>query len=156
MKAPAVRRLRLFADYHQILAMDDGWLRANDTVTQEDVRRRLGVSPYGAVIHTARNMTVPVSFALAAKAPEPPPHDCDHVTESSLTVVTGRFAVMGLMDDPAAAARFAVAPGLYRLRVCHKGLRAIRESGLEGEDSYELTLWPAPLAPPRVLRQFVE
>lgn len=147
-------RLHLFADYHQIMAMDDGPLQAPEIVTQEDVDRRLGIAPDGAIVHTARNMTVPVIVRLAPREPGAPPPDCDHVTECSFDVSSGRLVVMGLMDDPDAAARFEMAPGAYRLRVCHRGLRSVSWNGIEGDDSYELTLWPAPMAPPQVLRQF--
>ena len=147
-------RLDLFADYRQILVLDDLSLMANEIVTQEDVVRRLAIAPEGAVVHAERNMTVPVIVRVRRDAPGEPSSDCDHVTECSIDVTTGRLVVMGLMDDPDTAARIALPPGPYRMRACHRGLRTLGWNGLEGDDSYELTLWPAPMAALAVLKQF--
>lgn len=155
-EAGAIRevRLDLFADYRQIMVMDDLSLLANEIVTQDDVERRLAIAPEGAIIHTARNTTVPVTVRIAPCAPGEPDADCDHVTECSIDVTTGRLVVMGLMDYADAATRIALAPGPYRMRACHRGLRTLSRNGLEGDDRYELTLWPAPMAALAVLKQF--
>jgi hypothetical protein len=144
----------LFADYHQILLADD-----RDPppvcleISEADCRRRLSLAPGLVVVHTARNMTVPVVIEIRPDAPPLDEAGWDHVTECSLEVETGRIVVAGLTDYWPDAARIGVKPGSWRVRALHAGLDTLSPDGLDGEDRYRLVLWPAAEKAAEVLQQ---
>lgn len=149
------RQYELFADYHQIVFNDDSDPQWPEMVTDADCIRRIHTAPRVAVMHTARNMTVPVSVEVLAAEPAGLPDDADHVTDCSLDLPSGRLVVSGLthyMADPP----LLLPPGLYRMRAIHRGLGTLSADGLEGDDRYEVVLWLASEIEPRVLKQWAE
>jgi hypothetical protein len=44
--------------------------------------------------------------------------------------------------------------GTYRVRVHASGFDTLSPDGLDGDDHYHLTLWPAAPEPPRVIKRY--
>lgn len=144
----------IFADYHQLyLADDDVEEPMPGDVTDEDVRRRLAAAPHSVVIHTARNVDVPVTVHVHEREPSVDLEAWDHVAECSLAVPSGRIVIAGCTDYLPDAARILVEPGSYRVRVCYGGLETLSEDGLDGDDHYVVDLWRGEPADVRVVKQ---
>ncbi|WP_147045695.1 hypothetical protein [Methylobacterium gnaphalii] len=135
----------LFADYFQIYLHDENHPELPDDYTPESLARRLMAGPYGLILHTARNMTVPVCVEWHAGRPEPELDGFQHVAEAGIACPTGRLVLAGLTDDAAVAPRLAVKPGPLAARVSFAGLDTLDASGLEGDDRYLVQLWSAPM-----------
>ena len=98
----AVHSFEIMADYHQVLLMDDrsATVVLPQVVTDADVKRRLTLAPGAVIIHTARNMPVPLTIDIS-DAPPLLPADAarwDHFTECSISISSGRMVVAGLTD----------------------------------------------------------
>lgn len=139
----------IFADYHQFFLQDagaaDGGTAAGDAPEWTDATLAQGVLPQpgGLSVSTARNMTVPVRVTLHAAPPALPLEAVDHAVEAGLHS-QGTLILAGCTDYLPDAARLTVPPGSLRvLLLCH-GLGSLSEDGLDGDDRYELHLWPAP------------
>jgi len=146
------RRYEIFADYFQFYLWDAGEMPEPPTdYVETDLRARIKAAPFVVVIQPVRNMDVPVTLALAEAAPVLDLDAWDHVAEASLDLPSGRLEIHectgGSIDI------LDVAPGGYRVRACFAGLDTLSEDGLDGDDRYHLTLWPAPAAPVEVLKQ---
>ncbi len=144
----------LFADYFQFYLQDeavDGNL--SDAWTDEAVARLLAVAPGTVGVGTVRNMEVPVTLEVMPAAPPLNVAAYDHVVECSLSVGGEQLVIAGCTDYFPDAARIAIAPGSYRVRVCFSGLESLSEDGLDGDDRYHLQIWPAPLANIAVVKQ---
>jgi hypothetical protein len=143
----------LFADYFQFYLQDesaDGNL--GDSWTQEAVDRLIAVAPGTVGVGTARNMMVPVDVVLCDAAPYVSNDGWDHVVECSFEVPTGRIVIAGCTDHFPDAARIDVAPGTYRARAYFGGLETLSDDGLEGNDRYEIRLWPGPAILPTIVK----
>lgn len=146
------RHYEIFADYFQFYLWDAGKMPEPPTdYVEVDLRNRIKAAPFVVVIQPVRNMDVPVTLDLADA---PPPLDLDawdHVAEASLDLPSGRLEIHectgGSIDI------LDVAPGSYRVRACFAGLGTLSADGLDGDDRYHLTLWPASAAPVEVLKQ---
>ncbi|MGL4323750.1 MAG: hypothetical protein ACRCTD_06865 [Beijerinckiaceae bacterium] len=146
---------QLFADYHQVVIIDGLDRALPDDVTAEDVARRLRVGPGVIVVHTARNMFVPLTLEIAAQAPDADDlARWDHVTECDLDVRSGFLVVAGLLDLFEKSPRIAAANGSYRARMYHAGLGTLSPDGLDGDDTYLVKLWPGAPAGVHILKQY--
>ncbi|MBB3695034.1 hypothetical protein [Sphingomonas sp. BK580] len=150
-----LRCYEIFADYFQFYLWD-GRYHPDDlgVFTDEECARHVKVAPHALVIMPVRNMTVPVVLDLRDAAPaDPNLTEWDHVVDVSLTLPSGELELEAWQEEP--IDRISVAPGSYRVRVCLGGLDTLSEDGLEGDDHYRLTLWPAPEAPLTAWKQYV-
>lgn len=148
--------LKLFADYFQFYLQDE---HASAEVSHNiwagnAVNNLLSLTAEVVYVGTVRNMTVPVTIIVT----NAPPVDeafglWDHINECSLNIPSGRLVVAGGTDYFPDAPRFEVAPGCYRLRIYYGGLRTLSPDGLEGDDHYQIILWPAPSDEPKVLKR---
>lgn len=146
----------LFADYHQIVLLDGIETALPEDVTDADIGRRLGIGPGSVVIHTARNMMVPVTVEILGHPPAPDAFAAwDHVTECDLTIRTGAVIIAGLTHIMETSPRIPLANGNYRVRTCHGNLGTISADGLDGDDSYTILLWRAPPQGVAVLKPYV-
>ena len=140
---PQSLELTLFADYFQVHVWDDG---CEDDLgaawTEEAVSRGLAVDDGIVGVGTARNVEVPVTVTVSSMPPEMQ-GDADSVVEADLECNSGRVVVMGCTDYGPDALRIHVPPGWYRVRASARGLRTVRENGLEGDDEYRIDLWPS-------------
>lgn len=133
----------LFADYFQVYLHDVAHPALPDDYTDETVARRVMVGPHGVIVHTARNMTVPVCVEWHRERPEPDLAAYQHVAEAGFACPTGHLVLAGLTDDACTAPRLAVTLGHLGIRACFAGLDTLDETGLEGDDHYLVQLWPA-------------
>lgn len=137
-------QLTLFADYHQFYLQDEA---TSGGLAQawipEAIERMLAVADGVVGFGTLRNMQVGVTLEMLEEPPGAETTDFDHVVEGSLDARSGTLVVAGCTDYVPDAARFAPAPGTYRVRLSVSGADTLSEDGLEGEDHYWVQLWPA-------------
>jgi hypothetical protein len=132
----------LFADYFQIYLCDADHPGLPDDYTDEAIARRLMAGPHAVILHTARNMTVPVRVEWHDARPDPDPDAFQHVIEAGFDCPSGRLVLAGLTDYEPDAPRLEVTAGPIGVRACLSGLDTLSEDGLEGEDRYLVQLWP--------------
>jgi len=132
----------IFADYFQIYLCDEAHPDLPDDYSEENMARRLMVGPYGIVMHTARNMEVPVRVAWTEQRPEADLDAFQHVVEAGFLCPTGRLILAGMTDEEATAPRLTVKAGAIGVRLSCSGLDTLSEDGLDGEDRYLVHLWP--------------
>jgi len=149
------RRYEVFADYFQFYLWDAGE-RPDPPVdfTEEDIERRIKAASFIVVIQPVRNMTVPVEITIADAPPPLAPDDWDHIVEASIELPSGRLEIHectgGSIDI------ISVPPGTYRMRACFGGLDSLSDDGLDGDDLYRISLWPAPFAPVEIRKHHAE
>lgn len=148
-------QFEIFADYFQFYlqdeAADEDW---GAFWTDETVERMLAVGQCTVGIATARSMNVPVVVSVHDAKPEIDFDEWELVNECSFGVRSGRVMVIGCTEEaPQETARFALAPGPYRLRVSYAGLDSLSEDGLDGDDFYRLQIWAAPLAETETVKE---
>jgi hypothetical protein len=149
-----VHSYTLFADYFQFYLQDEaseGDLA--EAWTDEAVADFLALAPGVVGVGTVRNMDVPVTLEVASTPPSTSFMTWDHVTECDLDVPSGRIVIAGCTDYFPDAARIAVDPGNYRVRIFYGGFETLSEDGLDGKDHYKLVLWKAPPAGRQVLKR---
>jgi len=153
VQADRREQIELFADYHQFYVQDGGVNPpAPEDWSDQDVENRAKVSENVIVVCPIRNMTVPVKVALLAAEPELELGVPDHVVECGISIPTGHFQVHECTGGP--VVDWNIAPGNYQVRVIYSGLGKISDDGLEGEDEYEVQLWPGALRPITVVKQW--
>jgi hypothetical protein len=146
-------RRNIFADYHQFY-LQDGNSEADlaeiwDERTSADM---IATGPGVVGVGTARNYLVPVTVRMLDSEPEEELGRWDHVTEASLAVPSGRLLVYGPTEWPDVE-RIAIEPGHYRARVHCAKLESVAQNWIDGDDFYEVVLWPGAEEPPRVLKR---
>lgn len=140
-----MHKYQLFADYFQFYLQDESAVGdLSDSWDDEAVSRLLAIAPGTVGVGTVRNMEVPVTLEILAKEPTLRTADYDHIVECSLVVKSERLVIAGCTDYFPEAARIEIAPGTYRVRICYSNLGSLSEDGLDGNDKYDLQLWPAP------------
>jgi hypothetical protein len=142
-------------DYFQFYAKREGaeWL---SEVTEETYRHHLWTDGGFVVISTVRQFgTTPLTVHVVADEPEPPSGDWQHVAEVSLDG-GGPLEILSWPGDQEPLARHEIPSGSVRLRVHWGGLVPDPRESMGGSSSEHLALvvWPAPIAPLRVLREW--
>ncbi|SDA98423.1 hypothetical protein [Sinorhizobium sp. NFACC03] len=132
----------LFADYFQMYLRDETHPDLPDDYTDEAITRRLAAGPYAVILHTVRNMTVPVHVEWHDRRPAPDLDAYQHVVEASFDCPSGQLVLAGLTDYDPTAPRLAVKAGPLGVRANLSGLDTLSEDGLKGNDCYLVQLWP--------------
>lgn len=115
------------------------------------------MGPHAAVVHTARNTTVPVIVEWYDVRPQLEIERYQHVVEGGFTCPSGVLVLAGMTDYEPTAQKFSVNAGLLGIRVSMSGLDTISEDGLDGLDRYLVQLWPGQeLSGPLVLKSWAE
>ncbi|TCM53559.1 hypothetical protein C8J36_1065 [Rhizobium sp. PP-F2F-G48] len=147
----------LLADYFQIYVRDQDHPELPTNYSEDSIAARLMTNPYAAIVHTSRDMTVPVSIDWYDVRPEVEIERYQHVVEGGFSCPSGVLVVAGLTDYEPTAQRLPVMAGPLGLRVNMSGLDSISDDGLDGNDRYLLQLWPEPgVSGPRVLKAWVD
>ena len=144
-------RFEIFADYFQFNVQDElaeGDL--SDAWTDEAVEDLLALTGGTIGVGTVRNMTVPVTVQLLDEAPDELFISWDRVNECSIEISSGRLIIVNCIGDNEAAVRISVAPGWYRARIYYGDLDTLSWNGLEGDDHYQIALWPTKQSAPPV------
>ena len=146
-------RLHIFADYHQFYLQDENSEADLAEIWDERTSADMIATGPGVVgVGTARNFDVPVTVRILDSEPEEDPDRWDHVAEAPLALPSGELLIFGPTDWPDAE-RLAIEPGHYRARVHCANLESVAQIGIDGEDFYEVVLWPGAEEPPRVLKR---
>jgi len=132
----------IFADYFQIYLRDEAHSELPDDYTEESIAHRLMAGPTGIIIHTARNMSVPVCVEWHDQRPTSDLDTFQHVVDAGFRCPTGQLVLAGMTDDESTSPRLVVGAGLLGVRVSCSGLDTLSEDGLDGEDQYLVQLWP--------------
>jgi hypothetical protein len=145
--------LQIFAAYHQFYLWDGGMnCSAPEDYTDEDVRNMVKVAPNVVVIQAVRNMTVPVEIEVHKDDPGVDMSCWDHVAECGLDLPTGRLHVEECTGG--AVLTLKLSPGSYRVRALFACLGELSDDGLDGNDWYRVVLWPGPIRPLLVAKQW--
>jgi hypothetical protein len=149
------RELSLFADYFQIHLMD---LRSNEDPgaawTDEAVDRMLAVGETWAGLGTLRNVTVPLTVHVTARAPDLDLGQYDHAVSGSISVPSGELVVLGCTDSLEEAEKLHVEPGMYELLYLASGIESITYESDPADDRYIVYLWPGSERSPRLLKHW--
>jgi hypothetical protein len=122
-------RADVFADYYQFYVWDAGCSpTAPEDYTEGDVQRLVKVARHVVAIRTVRNTTVPVEVELYVADPGCDASRWDHIVTAP--------------------------PGSYRVRALFSGLGALSSDGLSGSDRYRIEVWPGPVVPTTVIKQW--
>ncbi|WP_189192263.1 hypothetical protein [Streptomyces albiflavescens] len=155
-------RLRLFADYFQLVLTDEASESSLETAwTDQALSDRIAVVGETCGVRTEVNVDVDVEVHVGAQSPAPETRSFDHVVEAGLEVPSGRLVVMGCTDYLPDAARTDVPAGWVRIRVQKHNLARAIEADIDSDESEEtmerirIDVWPAAYAPARVLKQWV-
>jgi hypothetical protein len=132
----------LLADYFQICLRDEAHPDLPDDYTDEAIARRLVAGPHAVILHTARNMTVPIRVEWHDQRPKVDLDAYQHVVEARLDCPSGQLVLAGLTDYYPTAPRLSVKAGPLGVRASLSGLGTLSEDGLEGDDHYVVQLWP--------------
>lgn len=136
----------LLADYFQIYLRDTAHPDLPEDYTEAAIARRLVAGPYGVILHTARNMPVPIRVEWYDEPPAPDLAADQHVVEAGFDCPSGRLVLAGMTDYEPSAARLAVKAGRLGVRARLRGLDTLSADGLAGDDTYVIQLWPGAVA----------
>jgi hypothetical protein len=143
----------LFADYFQFYLWDKQLSpEAPTDWTDTDISNRLKAAGNVVVICSIRNVTVPVTVEVFEHPIRYDPNLWDHIAECSLELPSGKLEVHECTGG--SVATMHLAPGSYRVCAYYGGLGTVSQNGLEGQDRYLITLWPAPSAPLQVTKRW--
>ena len=145
--------VQVFADYNQFYVWDAGKNPvAPEAWSEEDIASRAKVAEHVLVVCPIRNMTVPVRITLLLEEPAFDLSSYDHAVRASVALPTGQLQVHECTGGEVLA--WKVVPGTYRALVLFAGLGTLSSDGLEGEDTYQVALWPGEPVPLQVLKQW--
>jgi hypothetical protein len=132
----------IFADYFQIYLRDEAHSELPDDYTEENIARHLMAGPTGIIVHTARNVSVPVRIEWHDQRPTSDFDTFQHVVDAGFSCPTGQLVLAGMTDDVATSPRFSVKAGPLGVRISLSGLDTLSDNGLDGNDQYLVQLWP--------------
>jgi hypothetical protein len=146
MTATTENKLTLFADYFQFYIQDekvDGDL--SNCWTTKAVDFLLAAAEGIIGIGTVRNMDVPVTIKNFDT--EPPflkemENEIGQINECDIEVKSGKIVIAGCTDYFPDAKRIVLENGVYRVRIYYGNLDKLSDDGLDGEDYYEIHIWP--------------
>ena len=134
---------QIYADYYQFYLEDENSPHETDKVWDSEgtaYNRMLGVGEGLIAVGTARYETVSVSVELHDSEPVLELEKYSRVNECSLQVKSGKLLISGCLEYLPDAARIAIEPSNYWVRVLYGNLETVKDDW-EGEDFYVLQLW---------------
>jgi hypothetical protein len=136
-------KVQIFADYFQIWLEDQHAASAQREFlfTDQHLSDRVWVDNGLIIMFTARNMLVPVEIQTLQAEPSGHLDSWDHVMETSIEIPSGHLEIFGCGGYP--GINLSLQPGNYRVRLCQAQLASLTQNGLEGEDYYQILLWPS-------------
>jgi hypothetical protein len=159
------KTLEIFPDYHNIYIQDKKfWEREDAPDMMKDwapTEESTEVSHVGdsktktmMVFHPYSNMhEVPVTVEMYAKEPALDEGAWDHIVEASLEIKNDELEIGdGMPGTPTIIMK--VVPGTYRARICFGNLVEGGQDAEEGDDHYLVSIWPAPMSPLEVVKQW--
>jgi hypothetical protein len=148
--------LEILADYYQIYvcdpAHDEDWSALWNDQTLDD---RIIALEHTVVFGTGRNMLVPIAVFVHDANPDMTKmvSGADHAVSANIMCTSGAFIVAGCTDYLPDAFTLDSGRGSFGVAFLSFDLGTI--DGLDGDDRYELHIWPVTeLLPPQVLIRF--
>jgi hypothetical protein len=145
-------RLEIFADYFQFYLWDSDTRQAPESWTDNNVQNRMHVAPGVVVVCPIRNMTVSVEISIWDAEPNAVLADWQHVVEAPLELERDNLEVYECCGQ--LKAQFTMPRGKYIVRGLFRGLDKLSEDHLEGDDFYEVQVWPGELSSLRLLKKW--
>lgn len=127
-------------DFWDAVAMQDAMANARDMVS-------LGTPRWGNVV---------VSIAVRENAPGDDLSAWDHVVDAAIETASGELVVAGCTEPREGAERIKLAPGTYRLRAYYGNLDVEDPDAIEGDDFYNVALWPGEWRERTVIKRYGE
>ena len=145
--------VEVFADYNQFYVWDAGKNpQAPEAWSEEDIANRTKVAEHVLVVCPVRNMTVPFRLTLHLDEPAFDLSNYDHAVRASVALPTGQLQVHECTGGEVLA--WKVTPGTYGALVLFAGLGTLSSDGFEGQDAYQVALWPSEPVPLQVLKRW--
>ena len=90
-------------------------------------------------------MSVPVTLKVYNREPEIKDEleSVDQINECDLEMNSENLVISGSTDYLPEAKRIKIGKGIFRVRIYYRNVHSISEDGLNGDDSYEIHLWPS-------------
>ena len=149
--------LTIMADYHQIYICDPDHLEDwSDLWTDQTVADRIVACEHTVVFGAGRNMPVPVDVMTHDTAPDMTKllTGADHAVSAGIKCTSGTLKVAGCTDYLPDAFALEIGKGSFGAAFLSFALATIVD--LDGNDRYELHIWPAAEAfPPHVLVKYI-
>lgn len=144
----------LFADYFQFYVEDENLEGTTEHIWDNEKATKLGLAIGKGIIAvgTERNFTVPFTFEIHDSEPDDDFSIWDKIYECSVNVPSGILVILGCTDYRPDAGRVKVSPQCYRARIYYGALDSVKEFD-KGDDHYKMTLWAAPFAEMKVLKE---
>ena len=95
-----------------------------------------------AAFGTVRTGTVIVSVSVQGAAPEDDVRTWDQVVDAAIETSSGQLVVAGCTEPRESAERINLAPGVYNLRAYYGNLDIDDPDADDGDDFYNVVLWP--------------
>lgn len=147
-------KVTVYTGYHQFHLKDEhatGSTGATDFWTKEAFNTMLAVNPGIVGVGTGSCGDVPIEIEVYESDPGIESDGWDHIVEAGIDLSSGNLLICGC-PDPEEVGRVSVAPGAYRMRVCYGNLDSVVDE--EGQDHYEVRLWPGSFSKPEVLKRW--
>ena len=135
----------IFTDFNQFTVADstadfeDLW----EKWTDETIESMFVQGDRYIAVGTMRNLDAPVLIRVDSDRPLPSGSRVDKTAEGILDVPSGLLEVSGPTDNGLSGGTLHVTPGKYRVLVEYLNLESIDVYGIEGNDSYVITLTTA-------------
>ena len=136
----------VFADYFQFYLQDESVSGdLSDAWMDDAVERLLAVTNGTIGVGTVRNMDVVTTLKVYDGEPEliNKPQPIHQINECDLVMVSENLVIAGCTDYFPDAMRIKIGKGVFRARIYYRNLDSLSEDGLDGDDSYEIHLWPS-------------
>jgi hypothetical protein len=155
MSTPIQTSLSVFADYSQFYLSDPEHVADwSDLWTETAMDDRLIATPHTIVFGTDRNFTVPVT--VFEHAAEPAVGDlastADHAVLCGITLISSLAKIAGCTEYLPDAPSIVLGAGTFGVLYAAHCLATV--DGLDGDDRYDVHLWPTSARPAmRVLKR---
>jgi hypothetical protein len=155
VSAPIRTSLSIFADYSQFYLTDPDHVGDwSELWTEDAMADRLCATPHTVVFGTDRNFTVPVTVLQHPAEPQIAnlAAAADHAVMCGITLLSSTAKVVGCTEYLPDAPTLTIGPGTFSVLYAAHRLATVR--GLDGDDFYDVHLWPsAPLTERRILKR---
>lgn len=139
------REFEIAADYHTFYIQGEGSQDHYEEMwNNSSVSNLFAVQPQTIGVCTIRENPVPVRVIVLAEKPDAHDFgDWDYVVEVVITIPSEMLTVFGPFDYLPDSIRIPLRQkGLYKVRLYYGKLNTVSDDELEGEDHYQIIVWP--------------
>jgi hypothetical protein len=148
-KEPALlfeQDITVYAEWHFFYIQDKEAFQESleHSWTDQAIKMMLAMNTHTVGIATARSDEYIVHLSVLNVAPTDDFTEWDYVIETSIYVPSGQIRVAGPVEYlPETTCMHLPNNGYYKIRAYYGKLRSVSEDELEGDDHYQLILWPS-------------